>query len=318
MRILIFFLTLSAWSFEDLDPEVKKKIILSVPDFSSLDNLIQDQKKSAPVSPFETYSPPIEDLPVVKLIIREGTLVKNAKSGKWIKVQKDIFVTGKLIKKTGLYQIFDKKNQFVFELRKEDAINVDDAVDLKPKPEKYITYEKTEINIPLDKKFSLTHSFSLNKETIDSTYFSELFKNPTETADALKLDYKLFHKTDFPIAFGIVAAFEYGDYDGSNLSGFYLGGGLKVPWRISDTFQLEAHLLFERSFFLKVNSTSISATLFQGNLEAIYSGHYFVNISYNAGTLAANNQWIQTSAGSNEATSVGIGLGYKFYSDLNL
>jgi hypothetical protein len=315
---LIFFLTLSAWSFEDLDREVKEKIILSVPDFSALDKLIQDQKKSAPVNPFEMYSPPVEDMPVVKLAIRSGTLVKNPKTGKWSKIPKDIFVTGKLIKKTDLYQIFDKKKEVVFELKKEDAINVDDAVDLKPKPEKYITYEKTEINKPLDKKFSLTHSFSLNKETIDTTYFSELFKNPNDTADALKLDYKVFHKTDFPISFGIVAAFEYGDYAGSNLSGFYLGGGLKAPWRISDTFQLEAHLLFERSFFLKVNSTSISATLVQGNLEAIYKDRYFVNFSYNAGTLAANNQWIQTSAGSNEATSVGIGLGYKFNSDINL
>lgn len=318
MRFLIFFLTLSAWSFEDLDREAKKKIILSVPDFSYLDKLIQDQKKSAPVNPFEIYSPPIEDLPVVKLAIKGGTWVKNPKSGKWSKIPKDIFVTGKMIKKTGFYQVFDKNNQVVFELKKEDAINVDLAVDLKPKPEKYITYEKTEKNEPLDKKFSLTHSFSLNKETIDSSYFSELFNNPTNTADALKLDYKLFHKTDFPISFGIVAAFEYGDYDGSGLSGFFLGGGLKAPWRISDTFQLEAYLLFERSFFLQVNSTSISATFFQGNLEAIYKDRYFVNLSYNAGTLAANNQWIQTSAGSNEATSVGIGLGYKFNSDINL
>ncbi len=316
MKLIFFFLTLSAFAFEDLDLGVKKKIILQNPDFSSLDKLINDQKKNPPLNPFELYTPPPEDLPIVKLMIKKGTPAKKGEV--WKTVTKDIIAYGKMIKQTKRYQIFDSKNQVAFEIDKEYGINVDDAVDMDAIPKKYIIAEQTERKKPFDKTLDLTHSLSLNKQTIDSTYFSELFNTPQNTADALKLDYKLFHKTSFPIAFGIVGSLEYGDYAGSSYSSLFIGAGIKSPLRISEALLLEGHLIFERSLFLKVHSTDLSEYNFQGNIEAIYKDRYFFNISYSEGTLAANDQWIQATAGSNKVSNFGIGIGIKWNSDIRL
>jgi len=302
-------------AFDDIERSQRESIILSAPTFKEIDELINDQKPAALTNPFTLYKDPIEDSPVVTLLLKVNTrlLGKEEKT-----VPKDIFVKGKLIKKTGNYQIFDKKNQVAFEISGKDAILVDKAVDLDPTPKTLLTYEKTELNKPLAKLFSLTHSFSLNKQTIDATYFSQFFKNEATTADALKLDYKIFHKTDFPIALGLVASFEAGDYNNSGYSGLFFGAGVKSPLRISTDFLLEAHLIFERSLYLKVNSTSFSSYSFQGNLEAIFKDRYFLNLSYSGATFSADNQWINTTADSNTGSSFGIGLGIKFYSDIRI
>ena len=315
MKLLILFFSLSGLAFDDIERSQRESIILSAPTFKEIDELINDQKPAALTNPFTLYKDPIEDSPVVTLLLKVNTrlLGKEEKT-----VPKDIFVKGKLIKKTGNYQIFDKKNQVAFEISGKDAILVDKAVDLDPTPKTLLTYEKTELNKPLAKLFSLTHSFSLNKQTIDATYFSQFFKNEATTADALKLDYKIFHKTDFPIALGLVASFEAGDYNNSGYSGLFFGAGVKSPLRISTDFLLEAHLIFERSLYLKVNSTSFSSYSFQGNLEAIFKDRYFLNLSYSGATFSADNQWINTTADSNTGSSFGIGLGIKFYSDIRI
>lgn len=314
MKFLILLLSLSSFAFDDIQRSQRESIILSTPTFKEIDELIKDQTKSPPANPFTYYKDPVEDSPVVKLLLKANTkLIGFEKT-----VPKDIFVNGKFIKKTGNYQIFNKQNQVVFEILGKDAILVDKAVDLSPIPKTYITYEKTELNKPLDNKFSLTHSFSLNKQTIDAQYFSQFFQTEADTADALKLDYKIFHKTDFPIAFGLVASFEFGDYNSDSYNGLFLGAGLKTPYRISKDILLEAHLIFERSLYLDVNSTSFSAYFFQGNLEAIFKDRYFLNFSYNGATFTAEEQWISTAANSNSGSSFGIGLGIKFYSDITL
>jgi hypothetical protein len=315
VKFFLLFFSLCALAFDDIERSQRESIILSAPTFKEIDELIKDQKPTALANPFTLYKDPIEDSPVVTLLLKVNTrlLGKEEKT-----VPKDIFVKGKLIKKTGNYQILDKKNQVAFEISGKDAILVDKAIDLDPTPKTLLTYEKTELNKPLAKLFSLTHSFSLNKQTIDATYFSQFFKNEATTADALKLDYKIFHKTDFPIALGLVASFEAGDYNNSGLSGLFFGAGVKSPLRISKDFLLEAHLIFERSLYLKVNSTSFSTYSFQGNLEAIFKDRYFLNLSYSGATFSADNQWINTTADSNTGSSFGIGLGIKFYSDIRL
>lgn len=318
MKFFLLFLSLATFGFDDLERNIKKNIILSSPDFSQIDNLTKNQILSPPKDPFTLYQDPVEDSPVVTLMIRENTLLIDPKNKEEKKLTKDIFVRGKFLKKTGHYQIFNKENKPVYEIRGIDAILVEDAIDLDPIPKTYITYEKNELNVPLDKKFSLTHSVSLNKQTLDASYFSELFDNPENTADGFKLDYKIFHKTDFPIALGLVASFESGDYSGSGFNGFFIGAGVKTPWRMSESILLEAHLVFERSLYLKVNSTSFESYYFQGNLEAIYKDRYFLNVSLNSATFSADDQWIMSSAGSNTGSGFGIGLGIKFYSDINI
>lgn len=315
---MILFFSLSGLAFDDIERSQRESIILSAPTFKEIDELIKDQKLSPPANPFPLYKDPVEDSPVVRLLLKVHTRLIDPKSHEEKTVSKDTFVTGKLIKKTGNYQIFDKKNQVAFEIAGKDAILVDKALDLAPVPSTYLTYEKTELNKPLAKIFSLTHSFSLNKQTIDATYFSKFFNNDATTADALKLDYKIFHKTDFPIALGLVASFEAGDYNHSGYSGLFFGAGVKTPLRISTNLLLEGHLIFERSLYLKVNSTSFSTYYFQGNLEAIFKDRYFLNLSYSGATFSADNQWINTTADSNTGSSFGIGLGIKFYSDIRL
>ncbi len=311
---MILLLSLSSFAFDDIQRSQRESIILSPPTFKEIDKLIEDQTKSPPINPFTLYKDPVEDSPIVKLLLKANTRLIGSEK----KVPKDIFVNGKFLKKTGNYQIFNKQNQVVFEILGKDAILVDKSVDLSPIPKTYTTYEKTELNQPLDKKFSLTHSFSLNKQTIDAAYFSQFFQTEADTADALKLDYKIFHKTDFPIAFGLVASLEFGDYNSDSYSGLFLGAGVKTPYRISKDILLEAHLIFERSLYLKVNSTSFSSYFFQGNLEAIFMDRYFLNLSYNGATFSADDQWISTTANSNSGSSFGIGLGIKFYSDIRL
>jgi hypothetical protein len=318
VKFLILFLSLPALSFDDIERSQRESIILSAPTFKEIDELIEDLKPIQPENPYTLYKDPVEDSPVVKLLLKVNTRVTDPISKAEKIVPKDTFVSGKLIKKTGKYQIFDKKNQVAFEISGEDAILVDKTVDMDPLPKTYLTYGKTELNKPLAKKFSLTHSFSLNKQTIDATYFSQFFKNEATTADALKLDYKIFHKTDFPIALGLVASFEAGDYNNSGYSGLFFGAGVKTPLRISKDFLLEAHLIFERSLYLNVNSTSFSTYYFQGNLEAIFKDRYFLNLAYNGATFSADNQWINTPADSNTGSSFGIGIGMKFYSDIML
>lgn len=308
---MILLLSLSSFAFDDIQRSQKESIILSPPTFKEIDELVKNQTTSPPANPFTLYKDPVEDSPIVKLLLKANTKLIGLEKT----VPKDIFVTGKLIKKTGNYQIFNKQNQVAFEILGKDAILVDKTVDLAPIPKTYLTYEKTELNKPLDKKFLLTHSFSLNKQTIDTEYFSQFFPTEANTADTLKLDYKIFHKTDFPIAFGLVASLEFGDY---SYSGLFLGAGIKTPYRISKDILLEAHLIFERSLFLDVNSTSFSSYFFQGNLEAIFKDRYFLNFSYNGATFSAEEQWISTAANSNSGSSFGIGLGIKFYSDIRL
>ena len=318
MRYFLFLIALSAFGFDDLDRSLRENIIKSPPNFSEIDKLIEDQKAKTPENPFTLYKPPVEDAPVVKLLLRKQTWAIDPKTREQKKIPTDIFVTGKLIKRTGNYQIFDRENKVVFEIEGKNAILVDETVDLAPIPKTYLTYEKTEANKPLDKKFFLTHSLSLNKQTIDASYFSQLFNTSADTADALKLDYKIFHKTDFPIAFGLVASFEGGDYNNSFYSGLFIGGGIKAPLKLSESISLEAHLIFERSIYLNVNTVSFSSYCFQGNLEAIFKDRYFLNISSNTATFSTEDQWTSTVPGSNKASSFGIGIGIKFYSDIKL
>jgi len=310
----------------ELNTEYRKKELMGDADFSAVEELTPPPKKYKELAEQEKESPKGEPQDF-HIYLKKGTRVKDLKYHYTKTVYRDILVKAvREYPSAPFFKILDRKGKPRFEVGASDVNYVGDTIDLNPKPKKFEIQTKGPQNRAYDIKAKFQHVLGLNLESWDASYFYSLTKNQnTSDANAFKIDYKLYHLWDFPVNFGLLISYENGSWDPWAWNSFYFGMGLKIPWNIASWITLEGHITWQTSLFFSFKGDGSSYNLTNNYvglaLELIFktgAGDYFVGVQYKKIYWSAKNQPIELPAEKSSSSAIGVNLGLKFNSIINL
>ncbi|TNF01514.1 MAG: hypothetical protein EP326_04130 [Deltaproteobacteria bacterium] len=320
---------ISELEFEDLEPiDDELKTIDDLKDVADHDitPFKPPRKEIRPTRPPEWKPEPFS------AVLKEGSIIKDMKTGKRYRVRKKVIVkaeekfNGSLIS-----YVHNSKKELAFETRTHNLVDISRDLDLLTDLPAHEEFPPRTQWHTTNKYFKVQNGLYYTVENISAPYFADFFDTEGTVATAYRWDYRFFFRWEVPVYFGLTGGVQTGTFDtgdGAILkwTSYYFGPGLKWRFKDGESWAWELHTDFQKSMnFNAVVDGGIQARFGSNlwNLEGI--GVWKTGIgqfTFHAGikkqrmTLKSSNAETIQKSDRSSLTYLAFGLGYQWDFDI--
>lgn len=260
--------------------------------------------------------------------LKEGSILRNLKNGKGVRIDKPIVVKAKSAVLGGnTVFIYDRSGNKRYETSAPNAVNIEHIVKMNPDIDPLVTYTDIPRYGAVERETNFSHFFSYHLEAIQTEYYSTIFRGTRQSANSNQLQLKsYFVKKDFPVQMGLNISAQLGFWEDPDLgtvtwSGLFFGPSImKSFWRKKDS-QWNLHLSGFRSIYHESQKSpdrhKYSTIGLQFEVEKEFETSYGpftlgANYRWSRSSIKASSEFLQNESVKGGVTALGAYVGYRF------
>lgn len=260
--------------------------------------------------------------------LKEGSILTHVKSGKRVKVFREVIVKAKETF-VGSHQtyILDKNGNEKYTTQTRNAINIEHEVTLRPQIDPIAVYTDKSNYHSEDKDLNFSTYLGFHIESINTQYYATIYRGEKQSAQNYTIEGKTYLLTeDTPYNFGLNLQYQFGYWDDPSIgtvtwSALHIGPSFMTSFWQKKKGRWNIHLNLFKSLFHESQKnpdrhkfSSVGMQLeFEKEFFSNY-GNYSLGVKYTwmKSSVKDSTEYLENIANKGEISSFGAYINYNF------
>ena len=264
--------------------------------------------------------------------LKKGSILKNEKTGKYVKVFRDVIVKARETY-IGSREAFvlDKDGNEKYTTQTHNVVNVEHEVAMTPKIDPLIVYRDKDHYHSENKNLNFNTYVGFHVESISTSYYADIYRGERQSAQNYTLEAKTYFLAEkIPYNIGLNLQYQYGYWQDETIgtvtwSGVHIGPSFMASFWEKKNGRWNAHLNLFKSLFHEsekspdIHKFSTIGTQIEFEKEIFSSyGKYSIGIKYTwmKSTIKESSEYLENVANRGVISSFGGYITYNFGWDL--